>query len=85
VGPAGDLPHDSDERTKQEATMDRELEHMLRTYSDHEVIGEQGSLRNLLTCLRSLAEMLQLDFEKALTESDTVYQDRVLEEFDPCL
>jgi hypothetical protein len=62
--------------------MDRELEHVLRTYSDHEVIGEQGSLRDLLTCLRSLAEELQLDFEEALTESAATYQDRLLQAFD---
>jgi hypothetical protein len=49
--------------------MDCELVHMLRTYSDHEVISEQGGLRDLLSCLRSLAEELQLDFGKALTES----------------
>jgi hypothetical protein len=29
--------------------MDSELEHLLKTHSDHEVIGEKGSLRNLLT------------------------------------
>ena len=53
--------------------MDSELEHLLRTHSDHEVISEQGSLRDLLSCLRGLAEELQLDFEEALTESDAAY------------
>jgi hypothetical protein len=61
--------------------MDGELEHLLRTYSDQEVISEQGSLRDVLTCLRSLAEELQLDFEKALTESAANYQDRLLPAF----
>jgi hypothetical protein len=65
--------------------MDSELEHLLRTHSDHEVISEQGSLRDLLTCLRGLAEELQLDFEKALTESDAAYQDQLRQAFDPCL
>jgi hypothetical protein len=65
--------------------MNTELEHLLRTYGDHEVISEQGSLRDLLTCLRSLAEELQLDFEEALTESDAVYQDRLMQGFDPYL
>jgi hypothetical protein len=65
--------------------MDSELEHLLKTYSDHEVISEQGGLRDLLTCLRGLAEELQLDFEEALTESDAVYQDRLLQAFDPFL
>jgi hypothetical protein len=73
------------ERLEQETMMDCELEHLLRTYSDHEVISEQGSLRDLLACLRSLAEELQLDFQEALTESDAAYQDRLLEAFDPCL
>jgi hypothetical protein len=65
--------------------MDSELEHLLNTYSDHEVISEQGSLRDLLTSLRGLAEELQLDFEEALTESDSTYQDRLFQAFDPCL
>ena len=65
--------------------MDSELEHLLRTHCDHEVISGQGSLRDLLTCLRSLAEELQIDFQEALTESDAVYQDRLLQAFDPCL
>jgi hypothetical protein len=65
--------------------MDSELEHLLRTYSNHEVISTQGSLRDLLTSLRSLAEELQLDFEEALTESNAGYQDRLLLAFDPCL
>jgi hypothetical protein len=49
--------------------MNGELEHLLMTHSAHEVISEQGSLRDLLTCLRGLAEELHLDFEEALTES----------------
>ena len=65
--------------------MDGELEHLLRTYSDHEVISEQGSLRDFLTCLRSLAEELQLDFEEALTKSDPGYQHRFLLTIDSCL
>ena len=73
------------ERPERETMMNTELEHLLRTYGDHEVISEQGSLRDLLTCLRSLAEELQLDFEEALTESDAVYQDRLMQGFDPYL
>jgi hypothetical protein len=65
--------------------MDSELEHLLRTYSDHEVISEQGSLKAFLTCLRSLAEELRLDFEEALAESGAAYQDRLVQAFDPCL
>ena len=65
--------------------MDSELEHMLRTHSDHEVLSEQGCLRDLLTSLRNLADELQLNFEEALTESNAVYHDRLLLAFDPCL
>jgi hypothetical protein len=65
--------------------MDGELEHMLNTYSDHRVISQQCSLRSLLTCLRSLAEELQLDFEEALTESDAAYHDQLMLAFDPGL
>ena len=65
--------------------MESELEHVLMTYSDHEVISEQGSLRDLLTSLRSLAEELQLDFEEALTESDAAYHDQLMLAFDPGL
>jgi hypothetical protein len=65
--------------------MQRELEHVLMTYSDHEATSEQGSLRDLLTCLRSLAEELQLNFDEALTESDGAHQDRLFQAFDPCL
>jgi hypothetical protein len=71
-----------DERSKRETKMDSELEHLLKTYSDHEVIGEQGCLRDVLICLRCLAEGLQLDFEEARTESDAAYQDRLLQAFD---
>jgi hypothetical protein len=74
-----------DERPERETMMEGELEHMLRTHSDHEVISEQGSLRDLLTCLRGLSEELQLDFEEALSRSDAAYQDRLVLAFDPCL
>jgi hypothetical protein len=65
--------------------MEGELEHMLRTHSDHAVMSTQGSLRDLLTCLRGLSEELQLDFEAALSQSDAAYQDPLLLAFDPCL
>ena len=65
--------------------MDSELEHLLRTHSDHEGIDEQVCLRDLLTSLRSLAEELQLDFVEALTESGAAHQDRLMMAFDPGL
>jgi hypothetical protein len=57
--------------------MHGELEHMLRTYGDHKVISQQSCLRSVLTCLRSLAEELQLDFEEALTESEAAFRYRL--------
>jgi len=36
----------------------------------------------VLTCLRGLAEELQLDFEKALTESDAAYEDQFRQAFE---
>jgi hypothetical protein len=75
----------ADERPEGETKMEAELEHLLRTYSDNEVISEQGSLRDLLICLRNLADELQLDLEEALTESADVHRERLLQAFDPCL
>jgi hypothetical protein len=75
----------AEEPQQWESMMDSELEHLLRTYSDHEVISEQGGLRDLLTCLRSLAGDLQLNFEEALTGSGAAFQDRLRLAFDPCL
>ena len=62
--------------------MDSELEHLLMTYSDHEVISIQDTLREILTCLRSLAEELHLNFEEALTGSGATCHDRLLQAFD---
>ena len=45
-----------------------------------EVICEQDTLRDCLTCLRRLAEQFHLDFGEALTESDAAYQDLLLRE-----
>jgi hypothetical protein len=65
--------------------MDSELVHMLITNSDNEGIGRQGSLRDLLTCLRGLADELRLNFDEALTGSEAAYEDRLLQAFDPCV
>jgi hypothetical protein len=65
--------------------MHGELEHLLRTYSDHEVSSEQRSLRDILAGLRNLADDLQLDFAQALTGSKASYEEQLLLEFDPCL
>jgi hypothetical protein len=42
--------------------MQDELEHLLSTQSDYEVIDEQGSLRDILTGLRRQADELQVAF-----------------------
>src|SRR5262245_36356053 len=81
--PSAESSPDPNAPPEQEPMMGCELEHMLMTYSDHEVISEQGSLRDLLTCLRSLAEELQLDFEEALTQSGAAYQDRLVQALRP--
>jgi hypothetical protein len=66
-----------DEPQQREMMMDGELEHMLNSYSDLKVIGQQCSLQSLLTCLRSLAVELQLDFAEALRESEAAYRYRL--------
>ena len=65
--------------------MNSQLEHLLRTHSDHEVISEQRGLSELLTSLRSLAQELQLNFEEALMESGDAYRNRLFQGFDPCV
>jgi hypothetical protein len=65
--------------------MNGELEHLLRTHSDNEMTGEQGSLRDILAGLRRLAEELRLDFAQALAGSQAVYEAQFLLEFEPCL
>jgi hypothetical protein len=68
-----------------EMIMNAELENLLMTYCDHEAIGEQRSLRELLTCLRNVARELHLDFQEAMTESEAIYQVRQMQAFDPRL
>jgi hypothetical protein len=65
--------------------MDGELEHMLTTYGNHKVISQQCCLRSLLTCLRSLADELQLDFEEALSESEAAFRYRLPSDVRPGL
>ena len=65
--------------------MDSELKHLLRTYSDQGGISEQVCLRDLLSSVRCLASELQLDFERALAESDVGEHDQLLQAFDPCV
>ena len=63
-----------------------ELEYLLRTHGDHEVLSDQASLRDVLTDLRRLADDLGLDFRSALAgaggEDDASL---ILAAFDPCI
>jgi hypothetical protein len=65
--------------------MDGELKQLLRAHSAQEGTGERGGLRDILVGLRRLAGDLRLDFGEALATSEAVYEERLLEEFDPCL
>jgi hypothetical protein len=62
-----------------------ELEYLLRTHGNHEVLNDQSSLRAMLTDLRHLADNLGLDFPLALAAE--VEADPLLSQaaFDPCI
>ena len=63
-----------------------ELEYLLRTHGDQEVLSEQSSLRDLLNDLRHLADDLGLDFRSALAGvkvADNPFPNP--EAFDPCI
>jgi hypothetical protein len=63
-----------------------ELEHLLRTHADHEVLSDQSSLRDLLTDTRRLADDLGLDFRLALTEAEVEDASFLTyAAFDPCI
>jgi len=63
-----------------------ELEHILRTHGDHEVLSDQASLRDMVTEMRRLADELGLNFRLALIgaaiENDLCLP---LAAFDPCI
>jgi hypothetical protein len=63
-----------------------ELEYLLRTHGDHEVLCDQSSLRDVLADLRRLADDLRLDCRSALAGA-RVEDDPLLspEAFDPCI
>jgi hypothetical protein len=54
-----------------------ELEHILRTHGDHEVLSDQSCLRDMIIDMRRLAADLGLDFQSALTRAEV--------ENEPCL
>jgi hypothetical protein len=47
-----------------------ELEYLLRTHGDHEVMSDQSSLRDMLADLRHLADDLGLDFRVAIAAAE---------------
>ena len=63
-----------------------ELEHILRTHGDHEVLSDQASLRDMLIDMRRLADDLGLDFRLALARAE-VEDDplRTMASFDPSI
>jgi hypothetical protein len=63
-----------------------ELEHILRTHGDYEVLSDQASLRDMVTEMRRLADDLGLDFRLALAGT-AVENDPCLPftAFDPCI
>jgi hypothetical protein len=65
--------------------MDGELKQLLRAHRAPEGTGELGGLRDILVGLRRLAGDLRLDFGEALSASEAVCEERLLEGFDPCL
>ena len=64
----------------------RELEHLVKTLSDHEAVSDQSSLREVVTDLRRLADDLGLDFRLALASTQGE-DDPLLTKaaFDPCI
>jgi len=66
----------------------RELEHLVKTLSDHEAVSDQSSLREVVTDLRRLADHLGLDFRLALAGAEAeVDHDPSLTtpSFEPCI
>ena len=63
-----------------------ELEHILRTHGDHEVLSDQASLRDMVTEMRRLADELGLNFRLALS-GVAIGTDACLPlaAFDPCI
>jgi len=63
-----------------------ELEHILRTHGDHEVLSDQASLRDMVAEMRRLADDLGLNFRLALTGA-AIDNDPCLpfSAFDPCI
>ena len=63
-----------------------ELEHLLKTHSDHEVLSDQSSLRDVVAVLRQVANELGLDFQSALVRAEVERESfSTLASFDPCI
>jgi hypothetical protein len=63
-----------------------ELEHLIRTRSDHEALSEQSCLREMLIDLRQVADDLGLDFR--LAYAGAKIEENALPSFasfDPCI
>jgi hypothetical protein len=63
-----------------------ELEHILRTHGDHEVLSDQSGLRDMIIKMRRLAADLGLDFRSALTSAELENELCLTHAaFDPCI
>jgi hypothetical protein len=65
--------------------MNSELRYLLKTNSNCEGCSDQQSLGNLLSDLRAVAIDLDLDFNRAADEAETLHQERDPSAFDPCI
>jgi hypothetical protein len=65
--------------------MNSELCYLLKTNSNCEGCSDQQSLGNLLSDLRAVACDLDLDFDRASHQAETLHQERNLSAFDPCI
>jgi hypothetical protein len=63
-----------------------ELEYLIRTHSDHEVMSDQCSLRDVLIDLRRVADDLGLDFRLAIAGAKVENEQFPTQaSFDPCI
>jgi hypothetical protein len=65
--------------------MTSELQYFIRFYGNPEVCSEQESLTELLTDLRTAANNLDLDLDRAYLQAKTQFESRDPSPFCPCI
>jgi hypothetical protein len=65
--------------------MTSELRYLLKTNSGSEGCSDQASLRDLLSGLRTVADDLDLNFDGARLEAESLRDLRAQLAFDPCI